>query len=100
MCMNTSVINIKTDPKVKKEAQRIASDLGFSLSSLINGYLRNLIKTKTISYSLRDEEPSEMLVNSIKEAEKEREAGDYYSFTKADEALEFIDKLIDENSKN
>ena len=55
--MNTAVINIKTNAKVKSQAQKIASDLGFSLSSLINGYLNQLIKTKTIHFSLTEEIP-------------------------------------------
>ena len=91
--MKTAVINIKTDPKVKASAQKVASELGFSLSSLINGYLRQLVKTKTINFSLRDEEPSELLIKAIKEAEEERKSGNYYSFAKTDEALEFIDKI-------
>ncbi len=92
--MKTAVINIKTDSKVKAEAQKIASELGFSLSSLINGYLRQLIKTKTVNFSLTGKEPSELLIKAIKEAERERESGDYYSFDNADQALEYIDKII------
>ena len=98
--MKTAVINIKTDAKVKAGAQKVASELGFSLSSLINGYLRQLVKTKAINFSLRDEEPSELLIKAIKEAEIERESGNYYSFTKSDDALAFLDKIVDENKKN
>jgi addiction module RelB/DinJ family antitoxin len=36
--MNTAIINIKTDAKVKKEAQAVASDLGLTLSGAINGF--------------------------------------------------------------
>ena len=53
--MKTAVINIKTDTEVKANAQKVASELGFSLSSLINGYLRQLVKTKTINFSLLNE---------------------------------------------
>ena len=98
--MKTAVINIKTDPEVKAGAQKVAADLGFSLSSLINGYLRQLVKTKTVTYSLNDEEPSELFIKAIKEAERERESGDFYSFKKTDDALEFIDKVIDESKKS
>lgn len=98
--MKTAVINIKTNPEIKARAQKVASDLGFSLSSLINGYLRQLIKTKTVNFSLVDEEPSELLVKAIREAEQDRERGDYHSFSSADEALEFVDKIIDESRKS
>ncbi len=98
--MNGAVINIKVEPKLKAEAQKVASGLGFSLSSLINGYLRQLIKTKTIYYSLREEEPSEYLINALRESEEERRKGKCRSFKSADEALGFIDKIINEKPKD
>ena len=98
--MKTAVINVKTDTKVKAGAQKIASELGFSLSSLINGYLRQLIKTKSVNFSLINEEPSELLIKSIKEAERERESGDYYKFDDSDQALELLVKLIKDSGKN
>jgi addiction module RelB/DinJ family antitoxin len=98
--MKTAIINIKTDPNVKKNAKEVASELGFSLSSLINGYLRQLIKTKRIDFGLVEEQPSELLVKAVKEAERERESGDYYSFSGADEALEFVDKIIANRDKS
>lgn len=98
--MNTAVINIKTDKKVKTRAQKVAAELGFSLSSLINAYLRQLVKTKSVNFSLLNEEPSELLIKAIKESERERESGDYYSFSDADEALEFVDKVVKNSGKS
>ncbi len=73
--MNTAVINIKIEPVVKREAQKIAEELGFSLSSLINSYLRQIIRTKTIFVSTVKEEPSEYLLESLKESKKDIEKG-------------------------
>lgn len=47
--MNTAVINVKTEPKVKEEAQEVASMLGVNLNSLINRYLKHFIKTKSVN---------------------------------------------------
>ncbi len=94
--MKTVVINIKTNPKVKSEAQKIADELGFSLSALINGYLKQLVKTKTISFSLVDEEPSEYMKQALRESEEDRRSGRFVSFISADEALNFVDQIIDE----
>jgi addiction module RelB/DinJ family antitoxin len=94
--MNGAVINIKVEPRVKAKAQEVASDLGFSLSSLINGYLRQLITTKTIHFSLQDEEPSEYLIKALRESEEQRKRGKFKSFDGADKAMEFIDRMIDE----
>ncbi|MBU0570093.1 hypothetical protein KKB40_04960, partial [Patescibacteria group bacterium] len=73
-----------------------------SLSSLINGYLRSLVKTKTIHFSLQDEEPSELLIKAIKEAEEDRNAGRVSpSFDNAKDAIAWLDnpkrKYMNEN---
>lgn len=72
--MNTAVINIKTNPQTKSEAQEVARKLGISLSALINGFLKNLIKTKKVEFSL-DERPSKYLINAMKQGEKNYKAG-------------------------
>ncbi|OGY18728.1 MAG: hypothetical protein A2900_02235 [Candidatus Chisholmbacteria bacterium RIFCSPLOWO2_01_FULL_50_28] len=72
--MNTAVINIKTDIKMKTMAQRVASQLGFSLSSLINAYLRDLVRSKSVHFTLK-EEPSEYLLRVLEASEKNRQAG-------------------------
>jgi addiction module RelB/DinJ family antitoxin len=98
--MSTAVINIKTDPKVKAKAQKIASELGFSLSALINGYLNQLVRTKTIHFSVLEEEPSEYMIQALKESEEDRKKGRYSSFDSVDGASEFLDNIINENKKS
>lgn len=74
--MNTSAIYIKTDPEVKAKAQKVAKELGFSLSSLMNAWLRHLIKTKTVTFSVRDNEiPNEYFKRTIAKARKNWKAG-------------------------
>ena len=49
--MKTSVINVKTDKDIKKSAQRVAEELGLSLSTVINAYLRQFVRNKEIHLS-------------------------------------------------
>jgi len=72
--MKTAVINIKTDKELKLEAQAIAADLGFSLSSLITAFLKNLTRTRAVTFSV-SEEPSDYLIQALKESEEDRLAG-------------------------
>lgn len=89
--MKTAVINVKIDEKVKKKAQSLAEELGFSLSSLVNAYLKNFIEEKTV-YFTRNEKPSVYLRQAMKEAEEEKKGGDYYSsFEDPKDALKFLD---------
>ena len=52
--MNTASIFIKTEPKIKEEAKKTAEELGFSLSSILNAFLRQFVKTKTITFSTKE----------------------------------------------
>ena len=88
----SSVINVKIDPKVKAEAKKVASELGLSLSSLINGYLRQLIKSKTVYLSLH-EEPSPYLIEAIRQSEKEIKEGKGKTFGNVEEAIRYLNKL-------
>ena len=90
--MNTVVINIKTDPKVKKEAKKIASELGLTLSGTINGFLKQFIRNKSIFFTLDESNPSDYLLSSIKESKKERSEKEYHSFKNNEESLNFLDK--------
>ena len=47
-----TLINIKTDYTVKKEAQKLAQDFGISLSAIINAYLKQLLRNKSVYLSL------------------------------------------------
>lgn len=96
--MRTAVINIKTEAKLKIQAQEIAADLGFSLSSLINAFLKQLARTKSVSFSAVSEEPSDYLVKALKESESDRKAGRYYSFSNAKDAIGFLDSIIKKKS--
>jgi addiction module RelB/DinJ family antitoxin len=46
-----TVINIKADREVKIGAQKLAKDLGLSLSAIINAYLKQFIRNKAVVFS-------------------------------------------------
>lgn len=90
--MNTAVINIKTEEKTKKQAQEVARDLGLSLSTLINAYLKEIIKTKRVEFSL-DEKPSPYLIKILKNAERNLKAGKGSPvFDNAKDAISYLHK--------
>lgn len=49
--MKTAMINIKTDKVVKEEAQKLAAELGFSLSALVTASLKQFIRTREVQFS-------------------------------------------------
>lgn len=72
--MNTALLSIRTDAKLKKEAAVLADSLGFSLSSLVNAYLRQFVKTKTVHFE-DSYEPTPYLKRIIKQTEKDIKEG-------------------------
>ncbi|MBI2415236.1 MAG: type II toxin-antitoxin system RelB/DinJ family antitoxin [Candidatus Kerfeldbacteria bacterium] len=74
--MNTAIINIKTDPKVKQQAQKVAEDLGLSLSTVINGYLKQFVRNRSFQVSLYGiEEPSDYLIQALQTAQADEADG-------------------------
>ncbi len=53
--MNKTTINIKADKEVKERAQKVARDLGMPLSTVINAYLHQFIRTKEVHFYLEGE---------------------------------------------
>ena len=93
--MNTALINIKTDPVIKKQAQEMANSLGLSLSSIINAYLRQFIRTKTLHLTLReDEDVYSALVERINSSESNFAKGDVVEFDNPTDAVTYLRKKV------
>ncbi len=50
--MAKTLLNIKIDPKVKRDVKKIAEEFGLPLSTLINANLKQLIREKSIRLSV------------------------------------------------
>lgn len=88
--MNTAVINVRVNPVLKVKAQALAQDLGLSLSSLINAYLKHLVKTRKVVLTA-SEEPTDYLLKIIKKSKEEIKKGKVSpGFNKAEEAIKWL----------
>jgi len=47
-----TVINVKTEKEVKAHAQKLANEMGFSLSAVINAYLKQFVRNKEVHFSI------------------------------------------------
>ena len=96
--MQTAVVNIKVDPKVKKEAQEVAEKLGFSLSAVLTGFMKKFIREKGFSFSL-EQEYSDYFNKSMKESEEDVKNGRVITFKTWEEEQKYLKKLIDNDKK-
>jgi addiction module RelB/DinJ family antitoxin len=89
--MNTASILIKTDPQVKKEAQKTAKELGLSLSAIVTGLLKEFTRKKTITFM--SEELTPYAKAQLKKAREDRKAGKASPiFDSADEMIAWLHK--------
>ncbi|OGZ96843.1 MAG: hypothetical protein A3J10_03520 [Candidatus Sungbacteria bacterium RIFCSPLOWO2_02_FULL_54_10] len=49
--MKSAVINIKTDPKLKKDIKRVAVELGLPVGTIINAMMRDLVRERRVVFS-------------------------------------------------
>ncbi len=80
--MKTSSLSVKIDPKVKRDAEKIADDFGLSLSALINGSLKQIIRSRTLSFTLDPD-----LQEAMDDAEQGRTMGPFTSLSSGLKAL-------------
>lgn len=95
--MNTAAIYIKTQPEVKAKARKIAKTLGLSLSSLVDAWLKQFVKTKRVTYSAKEEKPSKYLIESLKKSEEQLKKGEASpTFENAKDAIKWLHKQVSE----
>ena len=77
--MNAAIINVRTQPEIKEQAQSIADEMGLSLTTVVNRYLRHFIKTKAITFEVEDDNeiPSERLLSAMKQAKENLKTGNH-----------------------
>jgi len=98
----STIVNFKTDEKIKKEAQKIAKRMGVSLSAVLNMFLTQFVRDKELNIKLSDldireekfENFNKKTQKHILEAREEYERGEM-KFYEPDEAVAFIENLIE-----
>lgn len=96
--MQNAVVNIKVDPEVKKKAQEIAEELGFSLSAILTGFMKQFIREKAVNFNL-EPKYSDYFIKSMKESEEDVKAGRVISFENEEEAIFYLDKMIADDER-
>lgn len=93
--MNThTILNIKTDKKLKAEAKMVSEELGVPLSTVINAFLKQFVRDKEITLSANQYRPTPYLESILEQAQKEYEAGDFVGpFKKGEDFIAHLKSL-------
>lgn len=78
--MSQTVINFKTDSKLKSEAKEVLDSMGLNFSIAFNAYLRKLISEKRIEFTT-PEIPNARLRKAFRDADKMIKSGKYKVYT-------------------
>jgi len=88
------MINIKADKDVKESAQKVARDLGLPLSTIINAYLKEFVRNRSISFSAipRMTPALEQFLGGV-ESDIRKDKKMSKNFLTAEEANAYLDEL-------
>jgi len=93
--MKKTIVNFKTDPKIKTKAQRRAKKLGISLSMVLNDSLRDFAAGKAVKIDFPAEKTTPHLEKLIEEVESEVARGEVSpAFKNTDDALDWLKKEV------
>lgn len=66
----TTNLNIRTDKEVKDAAERIFSEIGINMTTAVNIFLRQTIRSNGIPFDLKIDTPNPVTVTAIEEGRK------------------------------
>jgi addiction module RelB/DinJ family antitoxin len=86
-----TLLNIKIEPDFKREAQKVAEELGFSISALIRGFLKQLVREKQVDFSViqRLNQKTQRILDEIEE-DIRLDRNFSPAFTSAKEAIAYL----------
>ena len=89
--MATVNISIKIDEETKKEAQKLFKDLGLSLSTAINIFLKQAIREKGIPFYINSLPKNSELVQAFEEAKQiKKNPSNYKSYSSPEEMFKDV----------
>ncbi len=68
--MATTNLNIRTDKVIKDQAEKIFNELGLSMTTAVNIFLRTAIREHGIPFDLKLEIPNETTIDAIEEGRR------------------------------
>ena len=86
-------VNVRIDPKLKKQAEEVFASLGISASSAIIMFYHQVVRTKSIPFELKADIPNETTMAAIKEADDiEKGKKKVKAFTNVDVLMKDLEK--------
>ncbi len=90
-----TLLNIKTDAVVKREAKKFAEEIGLPLSTLINASLKQMLRERRVNFSV-PLVPNKKTARLIKKADEDFKKGVNISpaFDNAEDAIAYLHRPL------
>lgn len=89
---NTTNLNVRVDSTLKKKSDMLFKDLGLNMSTAINMFLTQCVKTSSIPFNISEPKPSRQLKRALKEAERiAKHPERYKSYDNIDDLFKDLD---------
>ena len=66
----TDTLNIRIEPKLKKEVESTLNDLGMNIAEAVTIFLKQVVMTESIPFMIRKPKLNKETIKTIEEAEK------------------------------
>ena len=86
----TDTLNIRIEPKLKKEVETTLNDLGMNIAEAVTIFLKQVVMTDSIPFSIRKPKLNAETIKAIEEAEQGINLSKGY--TNLDEMWEDLEK--------
>lgn len=88
----TTNFSVRMDKQVKQDSEQIFQELGLNLTTAINVFLRQAVRTGGFPFEVKLEQPNKTTMQAIQEANLMAADPDTVYYSDVDEALEELNK--------
>ncbi|MBR4417372.1 MAG: type II toxin-antitoxin system RelB/DinJ family antitoxin [Victivallales bacterium] len=88
----TSNYTIRLDTELRKEAEALFSDLGMSLATAFQIFLKQAIQEQGLPFPVKKKQPNKVTLAAMKEALEIAESPDAQTYSSASELIEDLEK--------
>ena len=89
----TDTLNIRIEPKLKKDVEKTLDDLGMNIADAVTVFLKQVVLTESIPFAIRKPKFSDEMIEAIKEADDMiKNPEKYKAYDNIDELMEDLNK--------
>ena len=92
----TDTINIRIEPKLKKEVESTLNDLGMNIADAVTVFFKQIVMTESIPFAIKKPKYNKETIEAINEEKKKKKNPEKYkSYNNVEELMEDLNSEED-----